>query len=236
MMPTHRTTRLTGILYAEDFGELASLKPPPTPVARPLTTADVDQACIAAVAAAQRAWAESAQERRTTALETVASTLGRLQAAAAAHAEEVADGVARVLLGTIAASLPALCRTHGDAEVRALMREILPVLGNAGVVVVRAHAGVLEHLAADLAGLEEPLRTVVELRAAPLPPGDVRLAWENGGLVRDGAATQAAVQDCLSQLGLIDPPSAPPPMPTAPPKPPTARSPVHDHELATELR
>ena len=45
--------------------------------------------------------------------------------------------------------------------------------------------------------------------AANLAPGDVRLAWEDGSLVRDSAAICAALQDGLARFGLTEPLSGP---------------------------
>ena len=208
-----------GILYAEDFGEpqasspLAAMRPmpapPPAPHAAPpapaLCQADIDAACVRAVQAAERAWTEGAAERRTIALETIGALLSEAAGAAAQQTEALAEGVARTVLGLVSAVLPDLCRSHGDAEVRALLLRLLPVVGQAGGVIVRVHAGMIETLASDLAGLDDTLLETIQLRAANLPPGDVRLSWEAGGLVRDTACIRDAVQDCLLQLGLLDP-------------------------------
>ncbi|MGI4950911.1 MAG: hypothetical protein ACRYGM_03835 [Janthinobacterium lividum] len=222
-----------GILYAEDFGELpppGAPRPPPRhpswppaampgavpnsapesgpkspPVPPPLTQADIEAACIRAVQAAERAWSEGAAERRAAALEIIGTRLDEALAEAKQQAEALADGLARTFLGMAATALPALCRRHGDAEVLALLHRILPLAAGSGGVVVRVHAGLIETLAVDLALLDDSLADRVQLRAANLPAGDVRITWENGGLVRDTGAIHAAMQDCLLQLGLLDP-------------------------------
>ncbi len=198
---------VAGILFAEDFGEPdpvpAGPGPEPAPLPPALTQDDVDAACIRAVRSAERAWGEGAAERRAVALEALAAGLAEARAAAAAAAEAVAEGVARAMLGVLAGVLPDLCRAHGDAEVRALLRQVLPEVGAAGPVVVRVHAGLLAALEADLAALDGDLVDRVELRAANLPPGDARLGWEHGGMVRDAAALAGTVRDCLSRLGLL---------------------------------
>ena len=212
---------IAGILYAEDFGEPEPAPPPPPPPPAwepepdPVPTlgqADIDRACIEAVAAAERAWTEGALERRTLALEAIGAGLAEARRTAAAEAEAVADGIARAVLAMTVAVLPEMCRSHGDAEVRAMLQRLLPLVARQGGVVVRAHAGLLEDLATDLAALDEDLHGAVQFRAANLPPGDVRVSWPDGGAARDTGAVQAALRDSLSQLGLIDP--APAPVPT----------------------
>jgi len=246
-----------GILYAEDFGELppsgAPQRPPrqpswppaavpepaPEPLPKslpPLTHADIEAACIRAVQAAEQAWSEGAAERRAAALETIGMRLDEALAQAKQQAEALADGLARTFLGMAATALPALCRRHGDAEVLALLHRILPLAASSGGVVVRVHAGLIQTLAIDLALLDDSLADRVQLRAANLPAGDVRITWENGGLVRDTGAIHAAMQDCLLQLGLLDVDPTPAPIPAAgiAPKPPqpvqsATRSPALAH-------
>ena len=199
-----------GILYAEDFG-----RPPPPPSPKPapatpsLTQADVDAACIRAVQAAEIAWSGSAAERRAEALAALAASVQAAQTEAAARAEAVADGIARAALGALAHVLPDAARKHGDAEVRALLRRMLPMVAAQTRVVVRVHAGMIGELQEDLAQMDD-LADQIEFRPANLPPGDARLSWEDGGLVRDTAAICAAIIDGLAQLGLIDPPSPAP--------------------------
>ncbi len=203
---------VAGLLYAEDFGRARPPPPPPPaapPAPRPLDQADIDAACERAVQAARDAWAGDAAERRTAALTALAAGLAEAEAAAARNAEEVADALARTMLSMLAGALPHLCRAHGDAEVRALARHLLPLIARTTPVVARVHAGLLDALRLDLAEMDEAVLDRIELRPANLPPGDARIAWEDGSLVRDGAALCAALNDALAQLGLILPEAAP---------------------------
>ena len=206
-MHAHRAAAL-GILYAEDFGNTA---PPPAappaalqPAAGPLTSADVEAACHRAVALARTDWAASVETRRTAALETLAAGLAEAREAAEEAAEAVADGVARTALSMLAGLLPNLSRRHGDAEVRVLLQAMLPLLAAQRSVVVRVHAGLIEALEHDFAAFDEELAARIELRPGNLPPGDARLAWEDGSLVRDAAVIHQALTDALSRLGLLE--------------------------------
>ncbi len=196
-----------GILYAEDFGiDPAAAAPPPSPeppAPPPLCQADIDSACVRAVQAAERAWSDSAAERRAEALAAIAEGLSQAQDDAAAHIEAVSEGVARTVLSMVAGILPHFSRSHGDAEVRALVDRLAPLLARSRRLVVRGHPGLLDQLAGDIAALDEPLAANIELRPANLAPGDVRIAWEDGSFSRDTAAICTAIQDGLAQFGLL---------------------------------
>ena len=206
------TPTALGILYAEDFSETRpkpSPPPPPPPVKPALTQADIDAACIRAVQSAQLAWTESAAERKAEALATVAAQLREVAQQDLQAAEALADGVARAALSMVAGALPDLCRNHGDAEARALVRHLAPLLCGRTRLVIRAHPGLIELLSDDLERIDEGLTASIELRPANLPPGDVRLAWENGSAVRDTGAICASVRETLAQLGLDLTPTTP---------------------------
>lgn len=207
-----------GILYAEDFGDVAEPEPAPSALP-PLCQDDIDRACTTAVQAAEAAWAHSAALRRTVALEALAAGLAHARQKAAQQAEAVADGVARTALGMLANALPHLCRQHGDAEVRALLHQVLPLVASTAPVVVRVHGGLAVTLADDLAPLGDDVLSHIEIRAADLPPGDARLTWDHGGLTRDSAAICAAIKDSLAQFDLWRPePQAQPAPPISAPQ------------------
>ncbi len=58
---------------------------------------------------------------------------------AAARAEVSAEAIAQLLLDSLAAVFPALCARYGDAEVRAIVRIVLPALTQEQAITVRAH-------------------------------------------------------------------------------------------------
>lgn len=203
-----RGTGVVGILYAEDFGEDPA--PPDSgpemeAAPPPITQADVDAACRNAVAAAEADWARGVAERRTVALQYMAAGMDALRREAASHAEAAADALVRAALAAVTGALPHLCRAHGPAEVAALVRDVLPSLAARGRVVVRAHAATLPLLEDDLRALPDGVSDTVELRGANIAPGDVRLSWESGDLVRDSQALCTAMMDGLARLGLLVP-------------------------------
>lgn len=198
------------ILYAEDFGILEESTLVPGPVlAEPfepvLTQADVEAASAAAVAAARDEWERSALQARTQALGALAASLATAETDAQELAETVAESVARSVLSLLASALPDLCAAYGDNEARALVRRFLPTLHLEQRVTVRVHPSLVEAVQRDVALLDEELAAKVGVLPAALAPGDARVTWADGTLTRDTKAICAAMQDVLSQLGLLDP-------------------------------
>ena len=209
-------SRFVGILYAEDFDDpelpLAADLPPVSaaePAPPSFTLADLEAAQqIArrdAVQAARAEWERSALHDRTQSLAAVASAVAGAQGEARALTDAVADGTARTMLSMLAGLLPGLCAQHGGAEVRALLRHLLPTLAQQPRIAVRVAPAVLDGVREDLALLDEDLAAAVELTAAPLTPGDARVTWTDGSLVRDQAAIRQAITAALTELGLLEP-------------------------------
>jgi len=206
-------SRFVGILYAEDFDD-PQLPPMPErePAAPSFTLDDLEAAQnIAradAVQAARAEWEQSALYDRTQSLAAIASALANARQEARVLADKVADGATRAILSVVAGLLPDLCARHGGAEVRVLLRRLLPTLTQQPRIAVRVGSAILEGVREDLALLDEDLAATVVLTAAPLAPGDARVTWTDGSLVRDQAAMRAAITAALTELGLLEPVAA----------------------------
>lgn len=213
-------SRFVGILYAEDFDDDPELPPasglPPAPEPEPapasFTMADLEAAQriarTEAVQAARTEWERSALHDRTQSLAAIASAVAGAQQEARTLADAVADGTARTVLSVLAGLLPELCAQHGGAEVRALLRHLLPTLAQQPRIAVRVAPAVLDGVREDLALLDEDLAAAVQLTAAPLSPGDARVTWTDGSVVRDQAAIRSAITAALTELGLLEPATA----------------------------
>ncbi len=203
-------SRFVGILYAEDFDdpELPPL-PEPGPAPPSFTLADLEAAQqIArgdAIQAARAEWETSALQDRTRSLAAIAVAVADARQEARVLAETVAEGTVRTILSMVAGLLPDLCAQHGGAEVRALLRHLLPTLAQQPHINVRIGQAVLDGVREDLALLDEDLVATITLTAAPLVPGDARVTWTDGSLVRDQVAIRLAVTAALTELGLLEP-------------------------------
>lgn len=210
--PDASPTALLGILYAEDFDDLPAVPhvPAETHIEQisdePVITADhVEQACRDAVAQARVQWEAQAEQQRTRALGAIADAIREARADARHQADTVAEGTVTTMLSMLNGALPRLCRDHGPAEVRALVERLLPSLRSEPRVTIRVHPSLVPVLDRDLADAEPELTGTVSVMAAPVEPGDLRVTWENGSCKRDTRAILAAMQDALSQLGLLCP-------------------------------
>ena len=209
--PLLHTPDRAGILYAEDFDSPAPLPEPPE-LEMPEATFSSGEMEMArrvaaedAVARARAEWEGSDAHARILALCAVAADLAAAQDEGRRLAEAAADGTVRAILGLAAGLLPAYCARHSDAEVRGLMAHLLPALQREQRITVRVGPAVADAVRMDLLSLDDDLAARVTVVAADLPPGDARVAWADGSLVRDGAAIHAAMVAALAELGLVDP-------------------------------
>lgn len=220
-----------GVLYAEDFDDPAPPQgvpqeaPPPVEpeAAEPsFTPAELEAACAAAADAAARLAREQARaddaHARVQALSRLAGAVAEAKAEAREAAEGAVEALARTALSLLTGALPDLCARHGEGEVRAVLRALLPALQTEPRVTVRLNPRVLPGVRADLAGFDAELSADIALLPTDaLPPGDLRVTWAEGALIRDTGAICRAMQDVLAGLGLLDPTPdpAPPPAPSS---------------------
>jgi hemolysin-activating ACP:hemolysin acyltransferase len=115
-----------------------------------------------------------------------------------------AEAIAQLLLGGLAAVFPAMCAQYGDAEVRSIVRIVLPALTQEQVITVRTHPRTAKALAWEIARLDPELAAHVEtVECDAMSPGDVRIAWRAGSATRDTAALWEQVAAVLMPAGLL---------------------------------
>jgi flagellar assembly protein FliH len=150
---------------------------------------------VAAAVAEAEARSAVALERIAATLEDAARRLAAIEARLEAEAVEVAVAVARKLA-------PELIAREPLAEVAALARGCFAQLVAAPHVVVRVsdalHAPAREQLeqTARLHGFDGRL---IVLGEPEIAPGDCRIEWADGGIVRNRAATDAAVAEAVNR-------------------------------------
>ena len=205
----HRSS-LLGVLYAEDFDEDGSEPQPVAPapdleIIEPVFTAADLEAARAEGRLAGRTEAEHGLAgARNQMLATVSAGLSEARAGALAVAEAAAEGVAQCMLSALAGCLPDLCVRHGTAELRALVRALLPALSQEPRISVRVHPRMLPMMQEEIAALDADLAACVQLVPTDaMPPGDARINWTDGSAVRDTAHARAAFEDGLALLGLL---------------------------------
>jgi flagellar assembly protein FliH len=159
-----------------------------------------------------RAAAAAAQEAERRAL--LAAVLDRLGDAAdqlRLAVDETGGALARLVLASVSAALPALCARHGAAELARFTAEVTALLAAEPRIVIRVHPAMAPALEDWLAGLEPERRAAVLVEPRDsLAPGDARIAWRHGMAVRDAASLPAKLAEILGPLGLAPEPAATP--------------------------
>jgi flagellar assembly protein FliH len=198
------------VLFAEDFDQPAGPAPAPEPevIAPSFSAADV-------AAAREAGWAEGYESGRAEAAradaaatrgatEAIAAELAGSREVARMHAEQSAEGVAHVLLDSLASVFPVLCARHGEDEVRAIVRAVLPALAQEPAVTVRANPHAVPGLTRELAELDAELADRVRIVPTDaIGPADVRISWRSGSALRDTAALWQQVAGVLLPAGML---------------------------------
>lgn len=207
---------ILGVLYAEDFDE-ADAPLPAEPAAEPeiiepaFTLAELDAARAEGREEGERRALldrrASAAQASAEALAALAATMAEAREEARYLAEAAAEALSRTALSLLGGALPALCSRHGEVEVRALMRQLLPMLAREPRAVVRVNPHTLPGVQQELALADPELAARITLIPTDaLLPGDLRASWDEGALTRDSAAIQAAMLRALAELGLAEAP------------------------------
>jgi flagellar assembly protein FliH len=212
---TRRPTLKSGRLFAEDFDlPRRAANPEPEVVNPTYSAAELAEARAEAWAAGHAAGTTEAN--RTIAamtgslLEAIAAALHDAKEAANAVAGRSVEAIARLLLDSLDKLFPALCERHGEAELCALVRSILPALAQEPAITVRLNPMHTPALMRELGRLDPDL--VERVRLLPveaIATGDVRVSWRDGSASRDNAALWQQVRAVLEPAGLLSAANAP---------------------------
>jgi len=153
--------------------------------------------------AAAEAQARTEAERRSAfAMESIGAALDRLVAGLAAierklevEALGIAAAVARKLARALVAGEPM-------AEIEALASGCLGELRGAPHVAIRVHESLhaqTQQKLAEIAAARGFEGRLVVLGVADVAPGDCRLEWADGGMVRDQAATEKLIDEAVAR-------------------------------------
>ena len=194
-------------LFGEDF-DLPDSAPDPEVIEPVFSAREVAEARAAAwregYAAGSSEAANSDAAATHRAVEAIAARLASEFDAAAARAEQAAGAIAGLLLDSLAATFPALCARYGDAEVRAIVRMVLPALTREQAITIRANPITATAVAQEFARLDPDLAAYVRTVACDaMPQGDVLIAWHNGGATRDAGQLWQQVAEVLVPAGLM---------------------------------
>jgi hypothetical protein len=149
-----------GKLFAEDF-DSPEAAPEPEVIDPVFTLGELSAARATAWhdghAAGLQEAAETDAAATRQALTAIVEQFAAERDEAAARAEQSAEAIARLLTASLAATFPTLCARHGDAEVRAIVRTVLPALTQETAITVRAHPRTAAAVTQEIARLDPDL-------------------------------------------------------------------------------
>ena len=207
-----RQHALLGALFAEDFDAPETpAPPPPETVSEPeiiepvFTAADLDAARAEGRQAGLAESANGLAAARVKLLTDVTAGLQDGRDACLQLAESAAETIARTMLSALVACLPALCAKHGETELRALARALLPSLSEEKRIALRVNPLMIPGLSAEIAALDPAITESITLVGVEqMLPGDIKVTWQDGAAIRDTGQVCAAVEDALAALGLLE--------------------------------
>ena len=207
---------VSGVLYAEDFDEPAARQEAPRsagpkPVVEPEfippsfslveLRAATDQAHEEGRLAERSTMADALTAQRNAALTNLAEQLCVTQQQSRQIVEEALDGIAQTVLSLLTVALPALCASRAEDELRALLRRLLPPIRQLPDLHIRIHPSVREAVENETIMILDGSGTqVIWTESAKLAPGDIAIAWQNGGALRDTAATCTGIRNAILTL------------------------------------
>jgi flagellar assembly protein FliH len=200
-------TKRCGSLFAEDF-DLPQTAPAAEAVEPVFSASEL-------AAARESAWcegheaglSEAAAADTASVREAMAQIVAQLRAesnAVSIQAEQQAESIARLLLGSLAATFPALSAQYGDAEARAIVRSVLPALAQEPMITIRANSDTTAAISREIGKLDPELSVRIEtMTSEAMLPGDVRITWRNGSAARSVETLWQQVVDVLAPAGLL---------------------------------
>ena len=196
-------------LFIEDFDNPAGPAPPEPEIIEPVfTAAEIGAARASAwregYDAATVEWESHNAAATRRSLAAIATQLGVAREEVAAVAETSAEAIAQLLFGCFAKAFPALSARHGETELRAIVREVLPALRQEPKVTIRLNPHDADGVAAEIGRADPELAEHVQVVPTDaMAAGDVLITWRNGRLTRDAASVWRSIADILAPAGLL---------------------------------
>src|SRR4249920_579493 len=188
-------------LFDEDFA--SGEKPTITLIEHERRRADAEsQAYRSGFAAGEAQAQQEAAQRIAAALAVIADGLGRLDSALTAIETRLETEAVEVAVAVAAKLAPALIAREPYAEISALATECFHHLVSTPHVAVRVGADIYDTAKEKI---EEIARTrgfegrLAVMSDESLAPGDCRIEWADGGVIRDQAETASAIDEMVGR-------------------------------------
>jgi|SRR6476620_7869558 len=188
-------------LFDEDFA--SGEKPTITMVEHERRRADAEsQAYRSGFTAGEEQAEQEAAQRIAAALAVIADGLARLDAALTSIEKRLETEAVEVAVAVAAKLAPALIAREPYAEISALATECFHHLVSTPHVAVRVGADIYDTA-------KEKIEEIVHTRGfegrlavmsdESLAPGDCRIEWADGGVIRDQSATASAIDEMVGR-------------------------------------
>ena len=189
--------------YLFDVDFAAGEKPTMTMVEHERRRADAkSQAYRQGFTAGEQQAHQEATKRMADALSVIADGLGRLDSALTAIETRLETEAVEVAVAVAAKLAPALIAREPFAEIAALATECFHHLVSTPLVTVRIAANIHETAKAQI---EEIARSngfdgrLAVISDESLAPGDCRIEWADGGIIRDNTASASAIDETVAR-------------------------------------
>ena len=189
--------------YLFDVDFAAGEKPTITMVEHERRRADAEsQAYRQGYTAGQEQAHQEATQRMADALSVIADGLGRLDSALTAIETRLETEAVEVAVAVAAKLAPALIAREPFAEIAALATECFHHLVSTPLVTVRIAADIHETAKGQI---EEIARSngfdgrLAVMSDESLAPGDCRIEWADGGIIRESTATASAIDETVAR-------------------------------------
>jgi len=189
--------------YLFDVDFAAGEKPTITMVEHERRRADAEsQAYRQVFNAGEQQAHQEATKRMADALSVIADGLGRLDSALTAIETRLETEAVEVAVAVAAKLAPALIAREPFAEIAALATECFHHLVSTPLVTVRIAADIHETAKGQI---EEIARSngfdgrLAVMSDESLAPGDCRIEWADGGIIRESTATASAIDETVAR-------------------------------------
>jgi flagellar assembly protein FliH len=142
-----------------------------------------------------------AERRSAAALERIAQVLQGLAGRLAALERKLTDEAVEVAVAVATKLAPALVAREPIAEIAKLASGCIGELRNAPHIAVRVNQDIhaeTQELLTKIAAAQGFEGRLIVLGDDTIAPGDCRLEWADGGVVRDSAATAALIDEAVT--------------------------------------
>ena len=197
-------------VFDADFGEARAAEAPKiTVAAHEAAVAEAEARGYRNGVSAAEAQARTEAERRSAlALERISQTLHGLVQTFAALERKLEVEAVEVAVAVASKLSPALTVREPLAEIAQLATSCFSELRHAPHIAVRIHAqdhAIAQELLTKIAASQGFEGRLIVLGDDTVAPGDCRLEWADGGMVRDSAATAALIEEAVRRYTKVRP-------------------------------